>query len=281
MEKYHTWRAMPQNHNVRERRLPRKGTTTICQERINLRHRIDELSKIIINNFSADDFWISFTLAPEFADISVDKFKKVYANMIRVLRTYYRKKGYEFKYVSVQENLTGTGRMHGHILIQKVMDSTEMKELLAKAWPLGNCNIKTYYGTASDARRLASYMVKEKPLNDKFKEKETILETIRKNGAADAKELLSIEKEIAAERSYICTSKNLIRTKPTRTLITQSETFDDKIQAPAGYHILDEYSGNGRTRGGFNWQYAVFEADTEASVPQSHYSDKKWKRHYE
>ena len=73
VDKYHSLRAMPKKGQlVRERRSPRTGHTTEQQEKINLRHRTDKLCRLIMDNFQAGDWWVSFTLAEK---VELKKFK--------------------------------------------------------------------------------------------------------------------------------------------------------------------------------------------------------------
>ena len=252
-DKYHSSRMMPKNPLIREKRRPRTGkATTETQEKINLRHRTEKYSRLIMDNFQAGDWWVTFKLAK---NVSVSAFKKAYSSMLRDMRTFYRKHGHELKYLAVHENLTGRGRLHGHILIPALpgVPFVKMKRMMSKAWMLGDCHFKPYEGTAMDAIRVAGYMTKEDVINTKLNEKAKAL--------AEGRDIKTIDTEIIAQRSRICPSKNLIRTEAVKKRITTAETYREEIKAPKGYHVVKELSYNGWTEDGYPYQHAVYEKD--------------------
>ena len=255
-DKYHSLRAMPKNPLVRERRRPRAGgSTTETQEKINLRHRTEKLTRLIMDNFKPGDWWVSFTLSEK---VTVERFKAEYAKMIRNLRTFYKKHGQDLKYIAVHENITGKGRLHGHIILPFLpgVPFPQMKAEMEKAWGLGDCHFKPYEGRAMDAAKLAAYMTKEDVLTTKFNEKAKAI----KEGL-DIKKLDAEIKELKSKRSRICPSKNLIRTRAVTQQITRHDTYSDKIKAPKGYHVVKELSYNGYTIDGYPYQHAVYERD--------------------
>ena len=252
VDKYHSLRAMPKKGQlVRERRSPRTGHTTEQQEKINLRHRTDKVCRLIMDNFQAGDWWVSFTLAEK---VELKKFKAEYEKLIRSLRTFYRKHGMDLKYIAVQENLAGRGRLHGHILLPALpgVQFAKMKRAMNAAWKLGNTYFKPYEGATMDARRVAAYMTKDEVITTTLNEKMRI-----KKEGGDAK---GLDADIVAQRSRICTSKNLIRTKPEKKLVPRG-TFRKEIKAPKGYHVVLPLSFKGKTEDDFDYQHAVFERD--------------------
>lgn len=256
VDKYHSLKVMPKNPFIREKRRPRiGGCTSELQEKINLRHRTENLSRLIMDNFKPGDWWVTFTLEEK---VGVEKFKQQYGKMTRTLRDFYRKHGQEFKYIAVHENLTGRGRLHGHMIIPFLpgVPFPKMKQELEKAWGLGDCHFKPYEGAAMDAARLAAYMTKEDALTTKLNEKAKAM----KEGL-DIKKLDAEIKELKSKRSRICPSKNLIRTKAVKKQITKAETYRDEIKAPKGYKVVKALSYNGYTIDGYPYQHAVFEAD--------------------
>ena len=254
VDKYHSLRALPKNTQMaKERRKPKKGMTSEQQERINLRHRTDRLSRLIMDNFKTGDWWVAFTLEEK---TSVEKFKTAYEKMIRYLRGFYQKHGLDFRYVAVQENLTGRGRLHGHMMIPAIpgVRFEQMKKMMAKAWTLGHSYFKPYEGAVMDARRVAAYMTKEDAITTKLNEKMQA-----KRAGNDTK---ALDSEIKAQRSLICTSRNLIRTKAVKKLVPRG-SFRAEIKAPKGYHVVKPLSYNGKTADDFDYQHAVFERDDE------------------
>ena len=256
VDKYHSARAMPKNPFIRERRRPGKGgSTPESQERINLRHRTNNLTRLIMDNFKAGDWWVSFTLEEK---VGAEEFKAQYGKMIRSLRTFYRAHGQELKYIAVHENLTGRGRLHGHMIIPFLpgVPFPKMKKEIEKAWGLGDCHFKPYEGSAMDAARLSAYMTKEDVLTTKLNEKAQA-----KKAGLDVKQLEAEIRELKSKRSRICPSKNLIRTKAVKQRITKADTYREEIKAPKGYHVIKPLSYNGFTIDGHPYQHAVFERD--------------------
>lgn len=235
VEKYHSQKSLPKNPLIREKRAPRTGIgTTERQKKINLRQRADKLSRLIMDNFSVGDWYITFTCAVQ---PSQEDFERAYKRLLRFLRNYFKSKDSELRYIAVLENLCGKGRKHGHILIPNCADFAEVKKLLQRAWLLGTAYIKPYGGDAVDARRLASYFVKE----DQYKN-------------ADKTENLD------SQRGRLRTSLNLCRTEPKKTQVS-AETYRQEIKAPKGYHVVLELSYNGWSLDGYPYQHAVFEKD--------------------
>ena len=252
-DKYHSFRMMPKNPLIREKRRPRTGgATSETQEKINLRHRTEKYSRLIMDNFRAGDWWVTFKLAK---NVSVSEFKKAYSKMLRPMREFYQKHGHDLKYLAVHENLTGRGRLHGHILIPALpgVPFSQMKRMMERAWTLGDCHFKPYEGTAMDAIRVAGYMTKEDVINTKLNEKAKAL--------AEGRDIKAIDAEIIAQRSRICPSKNLIRTEAVKQPIKSAETYREEIKAPKGYHVVKELSYNGWTEDGYPYQHAVYEKD--------------------
>lgn len=257
VDKYHSYRVMPKNPLIKEKRKPRTGRAPENQEKINLRHRTDNLTKLIMDNFKTGDWWVSFSLEEK---VSVKEFKAAYGKMIDHMRYFYRKHGMDLKYIAVHENLTGRGRLHGHIIIPALpgVQFAQMKKEMEQAWKLGDCHFKPYEGKCMDARRLAAYMTKEDVLTTKLNEKEKSLIEER-----DVKKLDTEIQELKSRRSRICPSKNLIRTKAVKKRITKAETYRDEIKAPKGYRVVKPLSYNGYTTDGYPYQHAVFERDDE------------------
>lgn len=258
VDKYHSHRAMPKNPLVRERRKRRTGETTLTQEQVNLRQRVGNLTRLLMDNFHAGDWWLTFKL---FEPVSKEEFKKGYDRMLAKLRREFAKRGHDLKYIAVQENLNGRGRMHGHIIIPNIMPFSELRKIMQRVWDLGDCHIKPYGGSAMDARRLASYMTKEDAIGKAIREKTQLKASIRKGLKVDGRAMKKLDAIIKPERSRICPSRNLVRTKPKKTVIHEAETYREEIKAPKGYHVVKELSYNGWTVDGYPWQHAVFERD--------------------
>lgn len=257
VDKYHSQKMQPRNPLVREKRRKRSGVSTPTQEQVNLRHRVDRLARLLLDNFTVGDWWITFKLADA---VDAKTFRSEYEKMIRRMRDAYRKGGHELKYIAVLENLTGRGRMHGHIIVNNVSAFSRLKKLMKTAWQLGDCHIKPYGGDAMDAQRLASYMCKEDTTGKAIREKKKLIAATREGRKADRRQIKKLDR-IIGERSRICPSTNLIRTKPKKEIVSRAETYREEIRAPRGYHVVKELSYNGWTVDGYPYQHAVYERD--------------------
>lgn len=258
VDKYHSQKMQPRNPLVREKRRKRTGVSTPTQEQVNLRHRVDRLTRLLLDNFTVGDWWITFKLADA---VGEKTFRREYEKMIRRMRDAYRKGGHELKYIAVLENLSGRGRMHGHIIVNNVSAFAGLKKLMRTAWQLGDCHIKPYGGEVMDAQRLASYMCKEDTIGKALRERKKIMTAARKGWKVDGRQIKKLDRIITSERSRICPSTNLVRTKPQKEVVSRAETYREEIRAPKGYHVVKELSYNGWTVDGYPYQHAVYERD--------------------
>lgn len=258
IDKYHSKKVMPQNPLVRERRRKRSGVSTPTQEQVNLRHRVDRLARLLLDNFTVGDWWVTFKLAET---VDAKSFRREYEKMIRRMRDMYRKGGHELKYIAVLENLSGRGRMHGHIIVNNISAFAGVKKLMREAWQLGDCHIKPYGGEVMDAQRMASYMCKEDVIGKAIRDKQKLQKAVKNGQKVDGRQLKKLDRIITSERSRICPSTNLVRTKPKKEAVSRAETYREEIRAPRGYHVVKELSYNGWTVDGYPYQHAVYERD--------------------
>lgn len=258
VDKYHSQKMQPRNPLVREKRRKRSGTSTPTQEQVNLRHRVDRLARLLLDNFTVGDWWVTFKLAEP---VDAKSFRREYEKMIRRMRDAYRKGGHELKYIAVLENLSGRGRMHGHIIVNNVSAFAGIKKLMKTSWQLGDCHIKPYGGDAMDAQRLASYMCKEDVIGKAISDKQKLMAAGRNGRKVDGRQIKKLDRIIVGERSRICPSTNLVRTKPKKEAVSRAETYREEIRAPRGYHVVKELSYNGWTVDGYPYQHAVYERD--------------------
>lgn len=258
VDKYHSQKMQPRNPLVREKRRKRSGTSTPTQEQVNLRHRVDRLARLLLDNFTVGDWWVTFKLAEP---VDAKSFRREYEKMIRRMRDAYRKGGHELKYIAVLENLSGRGRMHGHIIVNNVSAFAGIKKLMKTSWQLGDCHIKPYGGDAMDAQRLASYMCKEDVIGKAIRDKQKLMAAGRNGRKVDGRQIKKLDRIIVGERSRICPSTNLVRTKPKKEAVSRAETYREEIRAPRGYHVVKELSYNGWTVDGYPYQHAVYERD--------------------
>ena len=259
VDKYHSQKMQPRNPLVREKRRKRTaGASTPTQEQVNLRHRVDRLTRLLLDNFETGDWWITFKIADA---VDEKTFRCEYEKMLRRMRDAYRKAGHELKYIAVLENLSGRGRMHGHIIVNNVSAFSQLKKLMRAAWQIGDCHIKPYGGEVMDAQRLASYMCKEDIIGKAIRDKQRLQKAAKNGRKVDGRQLKKLDHIIIGERSRICPSTNLVRTKPKKEAVSRAETYREEIRAPKGYHVVKELSYNGWTVDGYPYQHAVYERD--------------------
>lgn len=221
-KKYYSFRALPMRPEIREKRAKKQNVTTQTQAAVNRRLRAEKLSRLIVDNFEAGDFYLTCTCREH---MTAEELHKAFDNQFkRRLRAIYKKAGVLAKYISVLENLKGGGRPHAHILLPSL--GREWIEKIKAAWPHGNVEIKLYGGHLRDAEKLADYFTKEK---------------------------------IAEKSGRIQPSRNLIRTEPKTETVTKSEAFKTEIQPPKGYRTIKELSYSTYTAEGYPLTIAYFE----------------------
>ena len=236
-KKYYSFRALPMRPEIREKRAKRQNVTKETQVAVNRRLRAERLSRLLMDNFAAGDWYLTCIYAehPEAESVpkEFEKFK-------RKLRTIYKKAGVPMKYISVLENLTGAGRPHGHILLP-ALSSSDL-EKVKKAWVHGSVAVKLYGGHIMDAERLADYYTKEK---------------------------------IAEHAGRLQTSRNLIRTEPKTETVTKAEAYKTEIQPPKGYRVIKELSYSTYTAEGYPLTIAYFEWGEQKRPPEKKQKQRK------
>lgn len=154
VKKYHTCRL-----GGKKTRLPNYNKTPEDVQKVNARRAAEHLRRIILTNFKRDDIYLTLTYAHEPENYKAAK--KSITKFLRKLRRYYRKHGKELKYIYTTE---GKGkRIHHHILLN-YEDGLCTRSLIQELWPEGIINYYSYHhydGGEEDAKRLASYLIKE------------------------------------------------------------------------------------------------------------------------
>ena len=225
VKKYYSYRALPTSKKVREKRAKRQNVTTATQAEVNRRLRMENLTRLIMENYEAGAWYITYTYSEKPTDekavLAEDaKFK-------RTLRRIYHRAGMEARYISVLENLKGRGRPHGHILLPAL--TVDDMERIQKAWKHGRVQVKLYGGGAEDAALMAAYFTKEK---------------------------------IDGSSGRIQTSRNLTRTPVKKERVTRSEAYREEITLPRGYRLIRGLSQRTHTAEGYPVTIAYFERDT-------------------
>lgn len=141
--------------NIKNRkRKPKINITPEDVAKNNERKAEDELRRLIDNNFYIDDYYLTLTYKNE---PSWEEAKKDITRFINRLKYRCKKIGKELKYIYICE---GRKRLHFHIILNRAIEITT--KLIKELWPHGSHKNELYQGEAEDAKRVASYFVKEK-----------------------------------------------------------------------------------------------------------------------
>lgn len=154
VKKYHTPRL-----GGKKTRLPNYNPTPDDVKKVNQKRREEKLRRIILTNFKRDDVYLTLTYAKE--PESYKEAKKKLSKFLRTLRRKYRKAGKELKYIYTTESRGK--RIHHHLLLN-YENGVCSRELVQECWKEGIINYYAYLhydGGTEDARRMASYLIKE------------------------------------------------------------------------------------------------------------------------
>ena len=126
---------------------------------VNQRRKERKLFRTILTNFKRDDIYLTLTyeeeIAPEKAKVELSKF-------IRKLRNYYKKNGWELKFIYRTEYRGH--RPHHHLIINDPTGGALKRGEIQKLWKWGmvtHYSFQRYDGKSEDAKRLAAYFCKE------------------------------------------------------------------------------------------------------------------------
>ena len=224
-KKYHSWRFMPKNPMIREKRQPKRMETPLSQEKVNQRRRVEETTRLMMDNFLPGDTYFTLTFREK---LPVKEVKRLVEKFKRQIRDRLKRHGKAFKYLSVIEHMGihAKGRPHAHILTNTLTE--EELRFAVSIWKMGRVKVERYGGAALDAAQLSAYFCKEE-----------------------------IDKETGSGR--IALSQNLLRREPVKEIVTRAETYREEIRAPKGYRVVEALSYNVRTDEGYPMQVAVFE----------------------
>lgn len=214
--KYHTCRL-----GGTKERLPNYRPSTEKTQEWNLKRAEKKLYRTIFCNFNRDDLYVTLTYKDE---PTYEQAKKNITNFIRRLKRRYKKQGKELRYIYTTE-YRGK-RIHHHLLINAGITRAEINNV----WGLGLIShfaFQYYDGNFDDAKRLASYFIKESQRN------------VREG----------------KQKLRWVGSKNLIQPKIHYRTI-QSRHWKDEPKSPKGY-VRTELI-NGYTDEGYRYQFARY-----------------------
>ena len=215
--KYYTYWLQPEGG----KRSPRVNPTTEQQQKINDRHLVKRLTRLLNANFDENCWYITFDYKKEQRPESVEVLHKQEQKLLRDLRKIYKKENAVFKYVWTAE-VGKRGGAHIHM----VVSSVDIR-LLKNIWPYGWTTIKPM-DSSGQYRRLAEYFIKY------FQKTRDTDEQIQK-------------------KSYN-PSKNLIRPVPKKKPM-RGKKFSYEIKVPRGWYLDKDSVRQGITADGYEFMY--------------------------
>lgn len=203
------------------KRSPRVNPTTEQQQKINDRHLVKRLTRLLNANFDENCWYITFDYKKEQRPESIEVLHKQEQKLLRDLRKIYKKENAVFKYVWTAE-VGKRGGAHIHMVVSPI----DIR-LLKNIWQYGWTTIKPM-DSSGQYRRLAEYFIKY------FQKTRDTDEQIQK-------------------KSYN-PSKNLIRPVPKKKPM-RGKKFSYEIKVPKGWYLDKDSVRQGITADGYEFQY--------------------------
>lgn len=203
------------------KRSKRVNPTSERQKKINDRHLVKRLTRLLNANFNGECWYITFDYKKEERPGSVEELHRHEQKLLRDLRKVYKKAGSIFKYVWTAE-VGERGGAHIHMVVSPI----DIR-LLRNIWPYGWTTIKPME-KSGQYRRLAEYFIKY------FQKTRKTNEQIQK-------------------KSYN-PSKNLVR-PVAKTKPMKGNTFSREIKVPSGWYLDKDSLREGITEDGYEFIY--------------------------
>lgn len=138
-----------------EKRAKRRKATSQEQERVNQRRKEKKIERLIDANFYPNDLWVTLKYA-QGTRKPYEEVKKDFEKFIRRMRSDYKKRGEEFKFIYRIE-IGPRGGAHIHILLNRIM---WVELLVQKNWVTDLVNLTP---CQDDLSGLAKYIAKALP----------------------------------------------------------------------------------------------------------------------
>lgn len=212
----------------KEQRMKKVNITSDLQREINNRNAEDNLRLLIMQNFRADDIYLTVTYKNDnesLAPPSPPEAEKIIGNFIRRIKRFYEKNGCDLKYIIVTE--CKKIRIHHHMLLNAPFKISIQK--LKELWGQGSIKKETYQGEAVDAARIANYFIKKK--HSAFYTDEHVF------------------------RQRWKPSRNLEKVKPAKKKIVSAGTWRKDIVVPKGYYLDKTSVRIGQTIYGYPYRF--------------------------
>lgn len=136
-------------------REKRRKVTPEEMEKINTRNKVRKVQLLLMNNFAENDYYTTLTFKREERPESLEECQKIMRKTITRLRTMYRRKGKELKWIANIEQ-GSKGGWHIHLVLNRI-EGTDC--MLQEAWKRGRAHNALLYREGS-FRKLADYFVK-------------------------------------------------------------------------------------------------------------------------
>ena len=198
-------------HCVGERREPREKDITEAQKRINQRNASTTLRRLMNHNFEDGDLLVRLDFSKVYFPSGSEDMQSMITKSIRKMRTEFKKRTEELKYIYVKEVGPKGGR-HIHMVMNKC-DT----EIIRKCWPYGGIHIDPLISEGQYGK-IADYFIKY---------------------AAKTEET---EGELIGKRWYA--SRNLKKPHVTKRVIS-SNKFRKEARAKKGYIVQKDSVRNG------------------------------------
>ena len=203
------------------KRRPRVNPTTEQQRKINDRHLVKRLTRLLNANFNGDCWYVTFSYRKEDRPQDVKTLQKNEQKLLRDLRKVYKKEKLVLKYIWTAE-VGKRGGTHIHMVLSPI-DARKLRNI----WPYGYTTLKPMEANGQ-YRRLAEYFIKY------FQKTRDTDEQIQK-------------------KSYN-PSKNLIRPVPVKRPM-KGNRFSREIKVPAGWYLDKDSLREGFTADGYEFIY--------------------------
>ena len=223
---YHTRKYPPKGTPRKKRENP----TSAAMKKVNDANAVDKLFFKLCANFTSEDLYLTLKYDGEVnKTISPEQMKEDIKTYIRMLRTYYRKREMELKYIYVY-GISENKVRHMHIVVNTTGENPSYLRVLWKK-AVKHAGRATYENLWDDFdyRGLAEYMVK--------------------NG----KQAIAFDPE--SFHQLYTPSRNLIQPKVEETVVKSSSTFYNKcqIKADEGYEVDENSIRSGYDSYGFKY----------------------------
>lgn len=215
--KYYTYWLQPKGR----KRAPKAKKTSEQQKKINDRHLVRRLTRILNANFNHTSWYVTFSYEKENRPKDKEELHRHEEKLLRKLRSIYKRQELTFKYVWTAE-MGRRGAAHIHM----VMSSIDIR-LIRDAWEYGWVNVKPL-DRSGQYRRLAEYFIKY----------------FQKTKGTDAE----------LQKKAYNPSKNLIRPKP-KPRKMKGDKFSKDIKIPAGWYLDKDSLREGVTEDGYEFLY--------------------------